>query len=217
MPEEAHGAWPAVARQVRELIAWHARKAKTLRKQAARGTNTTPKIHCGDVLLGDDITWCGQPETPKERIVPHNEARYNLAAPKITCSKCQRKLKIEVDVLAGRDDAHVAVSDRAGVRLVKGAHMKTETGENAITILDVAMARGARQAKDGSISGAEFDRLDLPFFAGCECCEESLAPYNSYPSTSGYIRCGGCVCGVGFATVQEFEAWCKREDEDEDA
>jgi hypothetical protein len=75
----------------------------------------------------------------------------------------------------------------------------------AITILDVATAQGAQPDAAGGISMAEFDRLGLPFFGGCEVCAASIAAYNACPSRTGYLRCAkGCIGDQGFATVDEF-------------
>lgn len=82
-----------------------------------------------------------------------------------------------------------------------------------ITILDVALAWGAKGSEDGSINGSEFDRVGLPLFAGCQCCGASLAAYNAYPSSTGFTRCEDCVGNLGFTTVAEFEAHCDKEDE----
>lgn len=74
-----------------------------------------------------------------------------------------------------------------------------------ITILDVAMARGAKTDDDGGINLEEFEKLGLPMFGGCVGCGESLAAYNAYPTTSGYIACRECSHKSGFETVQAFE------------
>lgn len=75
----------------------------------------------------------------------------------------------------------------------------------AITILDVANARGAR-VNLGGISAAEFDRVGLPMVGGCCVCEAVIAAYNAYPGRNGYLHCGDCIEGDGgFATVEEFE------------
>lgn len=73
-----------------------------------------------------------------------------------------------------------------------------------ITIMDVATARGAKEV-DGAICGGEFERLDLPFWGGCQVCGESLAAYNMYPSKTGFVRCKRCLGDFGFESVEEFE------------
>jgi hypothetical protein len=82
-----------------------------------------------------------------------------------------------------------------------------------ITVLDVALAWGAKQDDDGSINGAEFDRVGLPLFGGCQCCHASIAAYNAYPSQSGFLRCEDCIGDMGFNTVKEFENWDREPNE----
>lgn len=74
-----------------------------------------------------------------------------------------------------------------------------------VTALAVAIARGAQEV-NGSISGAEFNRVGIPFMGGCQGCGATLAAYNAYPSTTGYWRCDMCIGDMGFATVEAFEA-----------
>ena len=74
-----------------------------------------------------------------------------------------------------------------------------------VSILDIAIARGAETDKDGSINGGEFEKLGLPFFGGCAGCGASIAAYNMYPTNRGYVACKDCVGDHGFATVEEFE------------
>lgn len=79
-----------------------------------------------------------------------------------------------------------------------------------ITILDVAIARGAHVNADGSINGSEFERLRLPIISGCRFCSETLGAYNAYPSKNGFICCGAHAEGIGFETTDEFEEFIKR-------
>jgi hypothetical protein len=76
-----------------------------------------------------------------------------------------------------------------------------------VTCLDVALARGARRDENGAITGSEFDRVGIPLFGGCLTCGASIAAYNAYPTTTGYLRCAGCVesAGDGYETVRAFE------------
>lgn len=76
-----------------------------------------------------------------------------------------------------------------------------------VTILDVALAHGARQDAAGAISGAEFERLGLPMLGGCQGCAASIAAYNAYPSKTGYLQCKDCIGELGFATVAEFDSF----------
>ncbi len=89
-----------------------------------------------------------------------------------------------------------------------------------VTILDIAIAKGVKHNEDGSISMGEFEELSLPFFAGCQHCEASLGPAQSFPSTTGYIQCRHCIgAEIGFETVEEFDAWvrenCQEEETDD--
>ena len=79
---------------------------------------------------------------------------------------------------------------------------------NMVTVLDCALARGAKE-ENGIISGKEMQKVRLPMFGGCERCSASLACYNAFPSTSGYLRCEECLGNSGFKTTEEFEKWCK--------
>jgi hypothetical protein len=76
-----------------------------------------------------------------------------------------------------------------------------------ITTLDLARARGAKSHPDHGITAAEFDRLDIPFFAGCQTCAASLGPYNAYPSITGFIRCKEHIEGCGFDTIARYDTW----------
>ena len=86
----------------------------------------------------------------------------------------------------------------------------------AVSILDVALARGATPAADGSIDAGQFERLRLPFFAGCEVCQATLGPYNAYPSRTGFIRCRDCIADLGFATPELFVAFCEAPEAESD-
>lgn len=75
----------------------------------------------------------------------------------------------------------------------------------AITVLDVANARGVK-ATLGGIAGEEFDRVGLPMIGGCCVCQATIAAYNAYPGRNGYLHCADCIeADGGFATVEEFE------------
>ena len=78
-----------------------------------------------------------------------------------------------------------------------------------ITVLDVAIAKGAR-VENGSISGAEFDRLGLPMFGGCQHCGASIATYNAYPSKTGYLQCSNCIGNAGFENAAAFYLWLEK-------
>jgi hypothetical protein len=76
----------------------------------------------------------------------------------------------------------------------------------AITVHDVAVAWGAQPQADGAYLGSEYLDRDLPILAGCEECGATLAPYNAYPSVSGYIRCADCLGDGGYESARAFEA-----------
>jgi len=74
----------------------------------------------------------------------------------------------------------------------------------SITVLDLALHRGAEEGDNGSITMGEVEKTGLPFFGGCQCCGASIACYNAYPSKSGYLKCGSCIDdNSGFETVEE--------------
>lgn len=78
----------------------------------------------------------------------------------------------------------------------------------AITILDVAIARGIRESETGGYTLGAFDDVGLPFMGGCQRCEACIAAYNAAPSITGYIMCAdGCIGKDGFPSVKAFEAW----------
>jgi hypothetical protein len=80
-----------------------------------------------------------------------------------------------------------------------------------ITILDVAIAHGARADAAGGYSGAEFARLGLPMLAGCQRCGAALAAYNAYPTRSGFTGCAECTSPEdGFSTVSRFDLFCRK-------
>lgn len=81
----------------------------------------------------------------------------------------------------------------------------------AISIWDVALDKGVKADAEGRVNGAEFFRLDLPLLAGCQVCAATLAPGNSYPSMTGYIRCRDCIGDLGFPSVAAFEAFERRQ------
>ena len=74
-----------------------------------------------------------------------------------------------------------------------------------ITIYQLALHRLGIAPGDGAgLTGADFDRADLPIMGGCEICGASVAAYNAAPSKSGYIRCAsGCIGDEGYLTVTD--------------
>lgn len=73
-----------------------------------------------------------------------------------------------------------------------------------ITILDIAIAEGARQSEHG-LDAREFERLGLPFFGGCQICGATLGPYNAHPGRNGFLIGKCCVEPEDtFETVVEY-------------
>jgi hypothetical protein len=83
-----------------------------------------------------------------------------------------------------------------------------------VTILDCAVARGAKPDEDGSFTMGDIESVGLPFFGGCQVCHASIACFNAYPSKTNYLRCRNCIGELGFASTEEFETWCKQFDHD---
>lgn len=75
-----------------------------------------------------------------------------------------------------------------------------------ITILDLAVHRGAKRDENGGINGGEFDRVGLDIMGGCAGCNASLAAYNAFPSKSGYWYCRSCICDGGWDDVAQADA-----------
>lgn len=75
---------------------------------------------------------------------------------------------------------------------------------STITILDLALYRGAAELPNGSINGEEIARVGLPIMGGCYVCGASVACYNAAPTRTGYLACVECVAdGQGFDSVNE--------------
>jgi len=50
----------------------------------------------------------------------------------------------------------------------------------------------------------DFSSAGVEMIGGCQICGATLAPYNAYPSTSGYWHCADCIGDSGFTAVEEF-------------
>lgn len=82
----------------------------------------------------------------------------------------------------------------------------------SITILDLAIARGAEKLPDGSYSAASLAAVGFETIGGCAACGATIAAYNAHPSRTGFWRCGDCIDGrLGFSSPAEYETWIKRE------
>jgi hypothetical protein len=53
----------------------------------------------------------------------------------------------------------------------------------------------------------DFATAGVDTLGGCQICGATLAPYNAYPSTSGYWRCADCIGDSGFTTIEKFTAF----------
>ena len=84
-----------------------------------------------------------------------------------------------------------------------------------ITALQVAESRGMVPDSDNGYSGAAFAKVNVPMLGGCAGCHATIAAYNAYPTKTGFWMCDMCVqmSEQGFNTVEEYEAFEKRESE----
>lgn len=76
-----------------------------------------------------------------------------------------------------------------------------------ITVLKQLLELEPSLRKAKMITMADTDRHSLTFMAGCQKCGASLAPYNSYPSKTGYIQCVDCIGTLGFESAREEIEW----------
>ncbi len=75
-----------------------------------------------------------------------------------------------------------------------------------LSVHDIAVAEGAKPEATGGMRGDQYASRGLPLIAGCEGCGATLAPYNAYPSVSGYTRCSDCIGDTGFDTIADWHA-----------
>lgn len=74
----------------------------------------------------------------------------------------------------------------------------------AITVLELAQFRGAKETADGGYTMGSIEDTGLPFMGGCGRCGATVAAYNAAPSKRGYLMCAeGCVGSEGFDSVEE--------------
>ena len=62
-----------------------------------------------------------------------------------------------------------------------------------VTILALALHRGAKTDERGAISGSEFYRVGLDFLGGCARCHATVGAYNACPTRRGVWLCTDCV------------------------
>ena len=75
-----------------------------------------------------------------------------------------------------------------------------------ITILECAVAHGAKPGSDGSFTVQAINTAGFHFIGGCSTCRATIAAYNAYPTKGGFWRCADCVGDNGFDTVEQFDA-----------
>jgi len=88
-----------------------------------------------------------------------------------------------------------------------------------ITILELAIHRGAKADLGGGYTMGAIEDTGLPFMGGCSVCGACIAAYNACPSKSGFIKCAsGCIDEDGWDTVEEanrdMEAFFQESDEE---
>lgn len=73
-----------------------------------------------------------------------------------------------------------------------------------ITILDLAIHRGAKADAEGAYSAEELARVGFAILGGCASCGATLGAYNACPSRGGVWLCrSGCIDDYGYDTVEE--------------
>ena len=77
-----------------------------------------------------------------------------------------------------------------------------------ITVLDLAIYRGAKPDSKNSFSMEEIEKTGLPFFGGCKDCGAQIACGNSYPTKNGWLYCESCCFHArnGYSSVEEANA-----------
>lgn len=133
---------------------------------------------------------------------------YNLLCPSCSESLLTQDADTPADLAGDRTCPHCGAEVAVTVEQGK---------PGALSILQLLCEKNPHLAGgDGKpvhpISAQAFDEAGLPFISGCELCGSTLGPWNSYPSTTGYIRCRSCLDGRGFATLEAFEAFCNQVD-----
>lgn len=83
--------------------------------------------------------------------------------------------------------------------------MKMSSGP--VTILDLAVYRGAVADSEGRYAADELDRVGLAVSGGCVVCGATLGAGNACPSRSGYWKClHDCIGDDGYETAEEANA-----------
>jgi hypothetical protein len=74
-----------------------------------------------------------------------------------------------------------------------------------MTLLEIATILAARDGKPEPTNGEDFAAYNIPMFAGCQYCGETLAVYNAHPQHNGYVSCKQCS-RAPFVDMEEWEA-----------
>ena len=75
-----------------------------------------------------------------------------------------------------------------------------------ITILDLAIHRGAKECRPGNYNVDELERVGLAIIGGCDTCGATISAYNAAPTKRGTWACAkdeSCHGDQGYETVQE--------------
>lgn len=102
------------------------------------------------------------------------------------------------------DDAIVELYERlnfGGVPHLREDEDEKEVG--MVTVMDLCLYRLGMDPDTPSMTYEEFQKASLPMMGGCQGCGATVAAYNSFPSTTGYLRCRDCIEDLGFKTVEE--------------
>lgn len=79
-----------------------------------------------------------------------------------------------------------------------------------ITVLELAIFRGAKEDENGSMSFSAIENTGLPAMGGCSSCGAMIAAYNACISKSGFLKClSGCIGEDGFKTVKAADKFLK--------
>jgi hypothetical protein len=90
-----------------------------------------------------------------------------------------------------------------------------QEGHVAITVLQLALHRGAEMTEEGGITAGAIEAVGLPFMGGCASCEACIAAFNAAPTRTGYLMCSRTCAGeLGFKTIEEAEEWLKEAEEE---
>ena len=82
-----------------------------------------------------------------------------------------------------------------------------------ITILECAIARGAKPNANGTISPEAINTAGFHFIGGCIDCHATLAAYNAYPTQGSFWACADCIDTNGFLTMEKFNEWAAAQSE----